>query len=155
MAYEKKDFIWTPTEADGFNYTSNLATMASSIETAVGKTIYFAEGTASPQDSSNFAPHTPGNVIKVTRVGKIVHVRGRWKCTTTDYITGGIGRTFAKLPVGFRPKDGDLFFVCTGSGSSRWVLGVKSNGNLDAERADKPQNNNYIMVFNISYIAED
>lgn len=155
MAYEKKDFIWTPTEADGFNYTSNLATMASSIETAIGKYIYFSEGTATPQNTSNFGPQTPGNVIKVTRFGRMVSLQGRWRCNTADYITGNTGQLFAKIPAGYRPKNADNFFICVGSGKSRWVLGVKTNGDLTAERADTPQNNSYALIFNVIYLAED
>ena len=155
MAYEKKDFIWTPTEADGFNYTSNLATMASSIETAVGKYVYYAEGTATPQDTANFAPYSSGNVLKVTRNGKFVSIQGIWKCTRAGYINTYTERTFARIPVGFRPKD-DTYVVSQGSGTTTWLLRIKPNGDVVASRSNvDSNNNNYWMPLNYTYLAED
>lgn len=154
MAYEKKDFIWTPTEADGFNYTSNLATMASSIETAVGKYVYYAEGTATPQDTSNFRPWTPGNVIMAIRIGRIVYLTGRWGANNASYISSYHQRVFAKLPAGFRPKDSPNF-VCVGSGTSKWHLNVDNNGDLKAYGASESRTGAYVMTFNVTYLAED
>jgi len=153
MAYEKKDFIWTPTEATGYNFTSILATMASSIETATGKYVYFAEGTATPQDTANFGPYTSGNVIRAVRNGKYVSVFGLWACKTSGYIASQTIRTFAKLPTGFRPKY-NYHDVKQGSGSTTWLLYIMPNGDMTASRSTGT-NANYWMPFNVTYLAED
>lgn len=153
MAYEALDWVWVPDENTPYNYTSNLATMASSIENKVGKYVYYAEGTATPQDTANFEPYSPGNVISVTRSGRFVSVVGLWACKTSGYIATNTLRTFAKLPVGFRPKYG-FHDVKQGSGTTSWLLYIKPDGDMTASRSSG-SNANYWMPFNITYLAED
>lgn len=155
MANTAEDWVYVPDESTAFNINTILGTMASSIEDTAGPHIFEAEATATPTDTVNFSPYSAGEVIRLNRVGKVVHFRGRWKCNTAGYISSGTGRAFATLPAGFRPKYGDVFFVSVGAGQSTWVLAVRSNGQLSAERAQGVQGAGYLMVFNGSYIAED
>lgn len=155
MAYEALDWVWTPDESTPYNYTSNLATMASSIENRVGRYVYYAEGTATPTQTSNFAPWLPGNVISCTRIGRLVTVQGQWKCTTTSYLnTNSEDRIFGRLPVGFRPKV-STYQAAVGSGSNIWIAGAKPNGDLIGMRSLQAHNNNFLMNFTLTYLAED
>lgn len=153
MAYEALDWVWSPDETTGYDYTANLATMASSIENKVGAYVYSAEGTASTVDSTNFGPYTAGNVIRAVREGKMVFVDTTWKCSTANYLQGTTDRVFARLPAGFRPKN-YLRVVMQGSGTTKYYLQVSPNGDISASRADTSHSNNFWMPISICFLAE-
>ena len=69
-----------------------------------------------------------GNSPVVRRYGKVVSLTGA--ITNTAEIT--LNTTHAKvfsIPAGYRPSQ-DLLVVCQGSGTNRYVLQVKSNGDV-------------------------
>lgn len=156
MAYEATNWVWTPDETTNFNYTSNLATMGSSIETTVGKYVYNAEGTATPTDTTNFAPYTTGNVIRLIRNGRFVTLIFTWGVTTPNYIRGLDYKVFASIPPGFRPKE-TFYQIMQGSSYTSWLLSISTSGDIRASRqsADSAPSSSYWMPCNVSYLAED
>ena len=154
MAFAATDFVWHPDESTSFVYTSNLATMASSIENRVGAYVYNATGTATATNTSNFGPYTSGNVIRAERNGKYVSITGTWACTTAGYLQTTTDRLFGNLPAGFRPKS-QFTQLMQGSGYTSWLLTVTSSGELRAARASGTQGANYWMPISITYLAED
>lgn len=154
MAYESKDWVWSPTEATNHNYVSNLATMASSIENKVGRYVYSAEGVATILDSTNFEPYSPGNVLKVVREGKMVSLSGTWAVKTAGYIEGLGNRTFAQLPAGFRPA-AHFYQIMQGSNTTSFLLNIGRDGKISVARCSGNQITPYWMPINVSWIAED
>lgn len=156
MAYEATDWVWSPDETTNHNYVSNLATIASSIENKVGRYVYSAEAIATITDTTNFGPHTPGNVITAVREGKYVTVAGTWAVKTANYIQGNAGRKFARVPVGMRPKK-QFLQLMQGSGNVHWLLTIQTNGDMEASRqteASAPAAG-FWMPMNVTYLAED
>lgn len=154
MAFQAEDWVWSPDESTDFSYTGNLANMASSIERKAGAYVFEATGTATPIDSTNFAPYTPGNVMVCERVGRMVFLDFAWKCTTANYLQGTTDRKFGRIPVGFRPKR-HVRVVQQGSGTTKYYLQVSPNGEISASRADTSHSNNFWMPVSISYLGED
>lgn len=156
MAYENTDFIWTPDESTPYDYTANLANMASSIEEVVGRHVYEASGTATPTNTSNFGPYTPGNVIRAVRNGAYVTVAGIWACNTANYLRTTTDRPFATLPAGFRPKYYE-YQLRQGSGYTNWLFKITPGGELSASRqsADSAPSSGYWMPISVTYLAED
>ena len=155
MAYEALDWVWTPDETTNFNYTGNLATMASSIEHKVGRFVYEAEGVAEITDSTNFGPYTPGNVLRVVRQGKFVSLIGTWACNTPNYLQTLSNRSFARLPVGFRPSTGQVLHIMQGSSTTHYQLVIGTDGIVSAARASASHGTNFWMPINIVFLAED
>lgn len=153
MAYESKDWVWSPTEATNHNYVSNLATMASSIENKVGRYVYSAEGVATILDSTNFGPYSPGNVLKVVREGKMVSLSGTWAVKTAGYIQGNSSRIFAQLPAGFRPR-AHFYQIMQGSGQTSYLLSIGTDGKISASRSTGA-NVPYWMPLNCVWVGED
>src|SRR5690606_4185256 len=133
MAFSNNDFVWTPEESTPYDYTANLANMGSSIENVVGRYVYSATGIATPKNTSNLGPYTPGNVIRATRNGKYVTVNATWACTTANYLRTLTDRPFADLPVGFRPKY-HFYQNQQGSGYTNWLLNISTSGEMRASR---------------------
>lgn len=154
MAYENNDFIWTPDESTPYDYTGNLANMASSIEQIVGRFVYEAEGTASMTDTTNFGPYSPGNVMRVTRSGRYVTLNGTWACKTAGYMNTLSNRQFGQLPVGFRPKY-HFYGVNQGSGTATYMLNIGTDGKMSVARASETQGTNFWMPINVTFLAED
>lgn len=154
MAYESKDWVWSPTEATNHNYVSNLATMASSIENKVGRFVYSAEGVATITDSTNFAPFAAGNVIKVERFGKMVQISAIWNCKTSGYLNSASPRPFARIPVGFRPKQ-KFWAIYPISGINFALLEVNTDGVVNTSKAINPHGANTAMYISATYLAED
>lgn len=156
MAYTNGDFVWSPDESTPYDYTANLAALASSIESVVGPFVYQATGTATPKNTSNFGPYTAGNVIRAVRNGKYVTLAGTWACTTANYLRTTTDRPFADLPAGFRPKY-HFYQIMQGSGYTSWLLSISTSGEMRASRqsADSAPSGGYWMPFNITYLAED
>lgn len=154
MAYTNGDFVWTPDESTPYDYTANLATLASSIESVVGPFVYSAEGTATILDSTNFGPYTAGNVLRVRREGKVVSLTGTWAVKTAGYIEPSNSRIFAQVPAGFRPKD-RVVSLMQGSGSTNYAMIVGTDGKISASRCSGNQGTNYWMPISLTWIAED
>lgn len=75
---------------------------------------------------------TSGGTFKVTRVGKVVTVRG--VASVKSNITLGIAQqTMGVIPAGFRPPL-MVYAVMNGSGANRWLLCVEESGNVTAAR---------------------
>ena len=153
MAYEKKDWVVTPDESTPFNYTANLATMASSIENVAGAYVYHAEGVATILDSTNFQPYSAGNTIRCTREGKYVTVTCIWGIKTAGFIEGSSNKIFAQLPVGFRPKF-PFYSLQQGSTTSHYLLTIGTDGKMSAARATGTQIANYWMPIHLTFLAE-
>lgn len=154
MAYESKGWAWSPTEATNHNYVSNLATMASSIENKVGRYVYSAEGVATILDSTNFAPYSPGNVLKVIREGKFATLVGTWSVKTAGYIEPVNSRIFAQLPAGFRPKE-RVVSMMQGSSSTYYTMIIGTDGKISASRCSGNQSAGYWMPIQLVWLAED
>lgn len=154
MAYTNGDFVWSPDESTPYDYTANLATLASSIENVAGPYVYNAEGTATILDSTNFQPYSPGNVLRVRREGKMVSLTATWGIKTAGYIEGASSRIFAQVPNGFRPKD-RVIVPMVGSGSTTYTMIIGTDGKISASRCSGNQIANYWMPINLTWFAED
>ena len=82
--------------------------------------------------TDKFATYTSGFEPMYRRQGKIVEIQGTIK-PTVALSNGGNETTMFNLPVGFRPKRWQ-YFVCHGSGSNRWLLGVGHTGTVTISR---------------------
>lgn len=69
-----------------------------------------------------------GNSPVVRRYGKVVSLTGAVTNTAEITLNTSHSKAFS-IPSGFRPSQ-DVFVVCQGSGANRYVLQVKSNGDV-------------------------
>lgn len=123
MAVENVDWIWTPDETTGYDYTANLATMASSIENRVGPYVYdtgWVDCTllSGVSQQGNSKP-------QVRRLGKQVLMR--WGISGSG-ITANASKDVFTIPQGFRPVEWKYFPIIAASVNAMAMTVVKSDG---------------------------
>lgn len=72
--------------------------------------------------------------LQVRRIGSSVHLRGAVKSLNNQDISGDFNTTIGYLPDGFAPSDFYEQFVIQGSGVSKMVLRVNTDGDLAISR---------------------
>lgn len=96
-------------------------------------------GTQSCTISTGYSVYTSGTSLRVRKIGKNVLVNGVFKNNSQVTSTNNQIQ-FATLPSGYRPTNTQVK-ICQGSGVSRWLLRIYSNGQMTWERYGVSTNN--------------
>lgn len=87
--------------------------------------------------SSPFMMYSAGSTITARKSGAFTTVSGVVTLNnSSSHITGNTERNFITLPTNFRPKD-QLFQVCQGSSTDKWLLVIRTDGTMSASRYDR------------------
>lgn len=92
---------------------------------------------------------------EISKSGSMVDLSGAATCSTAGHITGNTERTMFTLDNKYRPSNDARTFVCQGSGTEKWILTVRSNGNVAASRYTGSQSAGVWLPFSVSYRAAE
>lgn len=107
---------------------------------------------------TGMGPYTAGTDITVSSMGRLVVVAGVATATTDAGRTALAGtgtntaNTLGTVPAGLRPPS-DIFTVCQGSGTAKWLMRVAADGTMSAARYDATVPSKPWLTFSAVYLA--